>query len=255
LDYSERGVVLIKPYYEDSAVKIYHGDCREILPELNGIGAVITDPPYSSGGQFRSDRSQKTSVKYVQTEAVETCRDEFSGDNLDQRSFLSWASIWISKCFRCSIDGSIIILFTDWRQLPTMSDALQHGGYIWRNIVTWWKPGIRMQRGRFSGSSEYMIYGSKGVPISGEKSPQNVLRCAPVTGNMKNHIAEKPTELLLEVLSVTTEDSTILDPFMGSGTTLRAAKDLNRKAIGIEIEEKYCEISAMRMQQEVLDLS
>lgn len=244
----------MKPYYEDSNVVIYHGDCREILPTLSCIGAVITDPPYSSGGQFRSDRSQKTSTKYVQTEAIETCRAEFSGDNLDQRAFLSWASLWLSQCFRCSVDGGIIMMFTDWRQLPVMSDALQHGGYVWRNIVTWWKPGIRMQRGRFSGSAEYVLYGSRGVPMAGEKSPQNVIRCAPVSGAMKEHIAEKPAELLLELLSVTSVDSVVLDPFMGSGTTLRAAKDLNRKAIGIEIDERSCEIAAKRMCQEVLDL-
>jgi site-specific DNA-methyltransferase (adenine-specific) len=244
----------MNPYYQDSHVTIYHGDCRELLPSLNGVGAVITDPPYSSGGQFRSDRSQKTSVKYVQTEAIDACRAEFSGDNLDQRAFLSWASLWLSQCFRCSVDGAIIMMFTDWRQLPVMSDALQHGGYVWRNIVTWWKPGIRMQRGRFSGSAEYVVYGSRGVPIAGEKSPQNVIRCAPVSGANKAHIAEKPAGLLRELLSVTAANAIVLDPFMGSGTTLRAAKDLNRKTIGIEIDERSCEVAASRMAQEVLPL-
>ena len=242
------------PYYQDGAVTIYHGDCRAIVPTLGRFDAVITDPPYSSGGMFRGDRSQKVSDKYVNTDSVGGCRTEFSGDNLDQRAFLSWAGMWLSQCHdRCS-DGAVVMLFTDWRQLPVMSDALQHGGWVWRNLVTWWKPGIRMQRGRFSGSAEYVLYGSRGVPADGEMSPQNVLTYRPVSGLVKDHIAEKPVELLRELIGVTQVGATILDPFAGSGTTGRAAKDLGRKAVLIEREERYCEIAARRMSQEVLAL-
>jgi site-specific DNA-methyltransferase (adenine-specific) len=245
----------VKPYFQDDAVTIYHGDCREIVPTLGLFDSVITDPPYSSGGLFRGDRAQPTSDKYVSTSSVGGCRTEFSGDNLDQRSFLSWAGLWLAQCFTQSNEGASVMLFTDWRQLPCMSDALQHGGWIWRNIVTWWKPGIRMQHGRFSGSSEFVLYGSKGVPAAGERSPQNVLRIAPVHGVDKDHIAEKPVELLRELVGVTVAGAVILDPFAGSGTTGRAAKDLGRKAVLIEREERYCEIAARRMGQEVLDFS
>lgn len=244
----------VTPYYQDNAVQIFCGDCREIVPTLGRFDATITDPPYSSGGQFRSDRSLAPSAKYVNTDSVWGCRKEFSGDNLDQRAFLSWAGLWLTECHEQSNDGAIIMLFTDWRQLPIMSDALQHGGWVWRNIVTWWKPGIRMQRGRPSGSAEYILYGSRGVPNAGDKSPQNVLKIAPVTGNDKEHIAEKPVELLRELVSVTPLEATILDPFAGSCTTGRAAKDLGRKCVCIEREERYCEIGARRMQQEVLTL-
>ncbi len=242
----------MEPYYQDSAVTIYHGDCREILPAIDPVDAVITDPPYSSGGQFRGDRAQKTTAKYVSSDSIDTCRSEFSGDNLDQRAFLSWAALWMAQCFRASKDGAVILAFSDWRQVPVMTDAIQHGGWVWRNLVTWWKPGVRMQRGRFSASSEFVIYASRGVPTPGELSPQNVLRCRHVGGEAKEHIAEKPAELLRLLSGVTPAGSTILDPFMGSGTTLRAAKDLGRKSIGIEIEERYCEIAAKRMAQETL---
>jgi len=243
------------PYYSHAGITIYCGDCRDILPHLDPVDLVLTDPPYSSGGQFRGDRAAKPLKKYVQTDSIITCREDFSGDNMDQRSFLKWASLWLTDTLLIARDGASICLFTDWRQLPVMSDALQGGGWVWRNIVTWWKPGIRMQRGRFSASAEYILYGSKGVPNPGERSPQNVLRFNPVSGDDKVHIAEKPTELLGCLLGISPVDAVVLDPFMGSGTTLVAAKQLGRKAIGIEIEEKYCEIAVKRLAQECLDFS
>jgi site-specific DNA-methyltransferase (adenine-specific) len=249
-------VSLPKPYYhdEDAGITIYHGDCRKIMPGLPPVDLVLTDPPYSSGGQFRSDRALRPSTKYVQSGAMLTCREDFSADNMDQRSFLAWASLWLTDALLISKDGAAICLFTDWRQLPVMSDALQCGGWVWRNIVTWWKPGIRMQRGRFSSSSEYVLYGSKGVPTPGVSSPQNVLQCTPVAGDDKGHLAQKPLDLIKCLIGISPDGSLILDPFMGSGTTLVAAKQLHRKAIGIEIEEKYCEIAVRRLAQEVLPL-
>ena len=150
------------------------------------------------------------------------------------------------------------MLFTDWRQLPTMSDAIQCGGWVWRNLVTWWKPGVRMQRGRFSASSEYVVYGSRGVPVDGEKSPQNVLQFAPVAGEEKSHIAEKPVDLMKALIGVTPSEAVVFDPFMGSGTTGVAAVQMGRKFIGIELEPRYFDIACERIEnaqrQQALDL-
>ena len=81
----------MKPYYDEDGITIYHGDCFDILHDLDGIGAVITDPPYSSGGAFRGDRAQQTSRKYVNS-GTAAYRPEFAGDNRDQRSFLIWST-------------------------------------------------------------------------------------------------------------------------------------------------------------------
>lgn len=105
-----------------------------------------------------------------------------------------------------------------------------------------------MQRGRFSSSAEYIIYASHGIPIEGEQSPQNVLSFAPVIGDYKEHIAEKPVDLLATVLGVTRLDALILDPFMGSGTTGVACVKLERKFIGIEIEPRYFDIACRRIE-------
>ena len=232
-------------------IDLYHGDCLELLKTMpdGSVDAVVTDPPYSSGGQFRGDRNAQPSVKYVNSDAVNTCRNEFAGDNRDQRAFLAWATMWLSQTFRITKPGGVICLFTDWRQLPTMTDAIQCGGWVWRGLVTWWKPGVRMQRGRFSASAEYVLYGSKGVPTPGQESPQNVLSFQPVRGDDKDHIAEKPVELLRTVLGVSVEDATILDPFMGSGTTGVACVQTGRKFIGMEIDEGYFEIAKRRIER------
>jgi site-specific DNA-methyltransferase (adenine-specific) len=227
------------------------GDCTdkavvEAVMRGEGIDALITDPPYSSGGQFRSDRSQSTREKYVQS-GTRVTRRNFSGDNKDQRAFLSWASYWLGDAFANSNNGAITIIFVDWRQLPLMTDAVQWGGWVWRNIITWWKPGIRMQRGRFSLSAEYLIYASRGVPVEGEQSPQNVLSFPPV--DQKDHIAEKPVDLLCILIGVTLTGAVIYDPFLGSGTTLIACERLGRKCRGIEIEPKYIAVTLERWHQ------
>jgi site-specific DNA-methyltransferase (adenine-specific) len=245
---------MIKPYYEENGITIYHGDCLEILPCLESVDAVITDPPYSSGGQFRGDRARSTTEKYVTAQFIN--RSEFSGDNLDQRVFMVWSSWWLAAARSACNDGAVLCAFSDWRQIPAMTDAIQCGGWVWRNIATWWKPGCRMIKGRFSSSAEYVIYATNGAHNSdGERAVQNVLSCATLTGDDKEHIAEKPIEVMNWILSVTKPLAVTLDPFMGSGTTLVAAKQLGRKAIGIEIEEKYCEIAVKRLAQGVFDFA
>jgi len=238
---------------DDGRVQLYLGDCLEILPQLPDgcVDAVVTDPPYSSGGQFRGDRTQKTSLKYVQSGAIATCRQEFQGDNRDQRSFLAWSTLWFGSLLRCATPGAVVCVFTDWRQLPTMTDAIQAGGWIWRNIVTWWKPGCRMQRGRFSSSAEYVLYASNGVPVAGEKSPQNVLSFRGVAGDDKLHIAEKPIELIVTLLGITPLNAVVVDPFMGSGTTAIACVRSGRRFIGVELDPVYFEIAKKRIQTEL----
>lgn len=242
----------MRPYYEADGVTIYHGDAFELLQDLDGIGAVVTDPPYSSGGAFRGDRTNSTVAKYVNSDTA-AYRPEFAGDNRDQRAFAVWCAMWLNAARRASTVGAVLCSFIDWRQLPTLTDAVQAGGWTWRGLATWWKPGIRMQRGQFSASAEYVVYGTNGPASTDfDGAVQNVFRCAPVQA--KEHIAQKPTDVMRWVLSVVPPRSLVLDPFMGSGATLRAAKDLGHRAIGIDVDERYCEIAVRNLGQQVLDL-
>lgn len=247
---------LPKPYYEDESVTIYHGDCRSIIEWLPRVDAVVTDPPYSSGGAMRSDRNLKTSAKYRLTGTLKE-DPEFSGDNRDQRSFEKWCALWMSEALYASRSGAALVCFIDWRNLPCVIDAVQIGGWIYRGIAVWDKEVGRPDQAWFRAQAEYIVLASNGPLERGAGAPgicqRGVLRHI-VNGQEKQHITEKPVGLLADILSTRDDWQTILDPFMGSGTTLRAAKDLGRKAIGIEIEERYCEIAAKRMAQEVLPL-
>jgi site-specific DNA-methyltransferase (adenine-specific) len=236
---------------DENPVVIIQGDCLDVLPRLPAgcVDAVVTDPPYSSGGAFRSDRTNSTVSKYVQS-GQQAYRAEFGGDSRDQRGFLAWSSLWLTASLRLTKPGGSLVSFIDWRQLPVLTDAVQSGGWTWRNIGTWWKPGVRMQRGRFSGSAEYIVYATAGPNDSdGERSPQNVFSCQPVGGEGKEHIAEKPVDVVSWAMSVTPAGSMILDPFAGSGTTAVAAILEGRKAILIEKDLKYVDIARRRVAE------
>lgn len=234
------------PYYDANGVTLYHADCFDMLHDLSGIGAVITDPPYSSGGAFRGDRAMSTTSKYVRTSTA-AYMPEFGGDNRDQRSFLAWSSLWLNAARRASDPGAVLVSFIDWRNLPVMTDAVQAGGWTWRNIGTWWKPGVRNQKGRFSASAEYIVYATNGpAPQGVETSPANVLSCK--NDRERGHIAQKPENVMLWTLQVVPPSSLVLDPFAGSGSTLVAARRAGHTAIGIEVDERYCEIAAKRLE-------
>ena len=110
-----------------------------------------------------------------------------------------------------------------------------------------------MVRGSFSSSAEYIVFATNGATDADhDGAVQNVFRCAPVPSDDKRHIAEKPVDVMRWVLSVVRPGAVVLDPFMGSGATLRAAKDLGHPVIGIEVDERYCEIAAKRMAQQSL---
>ena len=238
------------PYYSDEFVTLYHGDCFDLLHDLSGIGAVVTDPPYSSGGAFRGDRAMSTTTKYVNSDTA-AYRPEFAGDNRDQRSFCTWSTMWLNAARQACVPGAVLASFIDWRQLPVLTDAVQAGGWTWRNLATWWKPGCRMQKGRFSASAEYVIYATNGPAVDGQGSPQNVFSCK--IDAERDHIAQKPVDVMRWVMQVVPPGATVLDPFMGSGATVRAAVDLGHPVVAIEVDERYCEIAAKRLAQGVLD--
>lgn len=241
------------PYFTDGAITIYHGDALDVVPGLSGVGMVATDPPYSSGGAFRGDRVRGTVEKYVSTGTL-AYRPDFAGDTRDQRGFLAWCALWLAAARNASVPGAPVATFTDWRQLPTTTDAVQAGGWTWRGIAPWVKGYGRVNSAGFSSACEYVVWGTNGPAVEREDYPPGAFECPSPRGESKVHVAEKPEPVMRWLLRLAPPGALVLDPFMGSGTTLRAAKDLGLRAIGIDVDERYCEVAATRLAQGVLDL-
>jgi site-specific DNA-methyltransferase (adenine-specific) len=204
----------VKPYYDHAGITIYHGDCREILPQLPKADLVLTDPPYGIGEHGGKARTR--------------------GINIPNHANLGWDDEPPSKeVFELILSMAPIQIifggnyFTD--KLP-----VSRGWLYWRKLMG----------GDFADGE--LIWTSIDMVLKEFTKPNK--------GMNNQHPTQKPVELMRWCLSFAPDAKTILDPFAGSCTTGRACKDLGRKCILIEREEKYCEIGARRMGQEVFAL-
>ena len=249
----------MKAFYEDGRGQLFHGEALAIMRQMEdaSIDAVITDPPYSSGGFTRGDRQQKASTKYQQTGTIKGYPD-FIGDNRDARSWAFWCSVWISEAFRVMKDGAYFLMFTDWCQLPSATDAMQAGGMVWRGIVVWDK-GLASRaphKGYFRHQCEYIVWGTKGgmdIPTEGD-GPWPGCFSIPIHAAEKQHMTAKPISLMAPLIQVIPPGGVVLDPFAGSGTTCVAAAMSGRRYIGVEYMEEYCKISAQRLSEILPDI-
>jgi site-specific DNA-methyltransferase (adenine-specific) len=227
---------------------LYLGDCLTLIPRLEPIAALVTDPPYSSGGQFRGDRTSRTTDKY-QSPQHRGLYPEFSGDNRDQRGYGYWSALWLGAVRERALPGALACVFTDWRQLPTTTDALQAGGWVWRGLVPWDKTeGARPQKGRYRNQAEYVVWGSNG-PMADEGPCAPGVYRMPVDVADKHHVAGKPVALLEGLLQLVPRGATVLDPFMGSGTTAVACARLGLRCIGIEIDAANYDVAVQRVRR------
>lgn len=239
------------PYYQDDAVTLYHGEALRVLFELPdaSVDAVITDPPYSSGGMMRGDRMQDVKLKYVQTGSKSHDElESFSGDTRDGFGYWFWLSVWLGECQRILIPGGISAMFTDWRQLAVTIGGLQSGGMVYRGVVPWFKPSARPVQGRWANSCEYVVWGSNGprsLDIVGPKAFPGFYQAN--SPRDREHVTQKPLDVMREMLQVVPEGGTVLDPFMGSGTTGVAAVLEGRKFIGVEMTDHYAEVALNRI--------
>lgn len=229
----------MKPYYESNGITIYHGDCREVLPTLDKVDLVLTDPPY--GIAYRAGRQR---------------------DNLKGAAIAGDASLEILRGAWPLIESTLMddrhfYVFADPAMAGAVADIVQPKQHLC------WDKGDQGTMGEleagYGKAWEVILYGMKGRrPLyyaNNGGRPRNILRFDWAANYDPVHPTVKPVSLLSRLVQLSSlPGETVLDPFMGSGTTLRAAKDLGRKAIGIELEERYCEIAARRLDQEVLAL-
>jgi DNA modification methylase len=216
----------MKPYYDDGkGIVIYHGDWREIETSLFKQDLLLTDPPYGilnlGDGSSCAIRKSKRAV---------------GSGKLKNRILNTSAITW---------DIPPTVQELDRLRACASTQIIWGGNYFplppCRGILVWdkqqpWENFSQVEIAWTSMNRPAALFSFK-------------------NGDSKQHPTQKPLELMTWCLSFVPEAQTVFDPFMGSGTTLRAAKDLGRKAIGIEIEERYCEIAARRLSQEVLALA
>ncbi len=231
-------------------IVLFQGEALEVLGRLGNqsVGAVITDPPYASSGVSAITKAQAPSQKY-QGIHVKNKHPEFNGENRDQRSFHFWSSLWASECYRIAREGAPICVFSDWRQLPTTTDYLQSGGFTFNGIVPWDKTeSCRPARGKFRCQAEYIAWGFKGRCQS-DKHPVYLSGAIRERVNPKEklHMTAKPVAVMAHLIQVVPSGETVLDPFMGSGSTGVAAIHAGLPFIGIEATVEYFAVAKKRL--------
>ncbi len=223
---------MTKPYWTDGKCTIYHGDCREILPTLDTKAAlVLTDPPFSIPAKHHA--ANGTWLRSW-------------GDLLVMEPFFLDVFRLINKA---APHGQVYV-HCDGESYPVFYKAALD---VWpySQLIVWYKPTGRRGAG-WKHSHELVLHLRDELTEYTEGFRQDVIGIMPVRTLKREHPAEKPGSLLSFLMEGSPPGGLVLDPFMGSGTTLRAAKDDGRPAIGIEIEERYCEVAANRMSQAVL---
>ncbi len=207
------------PYYSEDGITIYHGDCREILPTLGPCDLVLTDPPYGIGrdGQRPSTGPQGGGRKGYESFGWDNERPNAETFSAVLASALEHI-IWGGNYFADLLPPSQRWLVWDKGQRINQSD----GELAWTSM---------------DGALRIFTLNRVALQLDGAVHP-----------------AQKPLALMRWCLSFAPNANTVCDPFMGSATTLRAAKDRGLEAVGIEIEERYCEIAAKRLAQKVLPL-
>jgi len=225
----------MKPYYDHAGITIYHADCRDILPGLPKVDLVLTDPPF-----FMPAAHFQSRVKWQRSWGDVSVLGTFWAVILDAAQvkptghFLAF----------CNADSYPVFYPEMYRRFDVLKCLVWDKGHVGLGRI-WRHQHELVIAGRWRESF---------VDIRG-KLYADVIQASATPSVKREHPVEKPPVLLRQFIEPITPDTgLVLDPFMGSGTTLRAAKDLGRQAIGIEIEEKYCEIAAKRLSQEVLEI-
>ena len=250
----------MKPYYEHGGITIYHGDCREILPLLADASAdlVLTDPPYGHNNN-NGDLIQRREVALGLPPTAGSSPRPIAGDGYEEASELVHLLFRESRrllrhggccCCCCCGGGGPDPQFARWSLW--MDEVLN-----FKQMVVWDKGGLGMGWHYRRNYETILVAEKPGGPCKwyGGNSQANVIRISGIKPGADEHPTPKPVELMMVFVRLhSTVGDVVLDPFLGAGTTLVAAKRLGRSAIGIEIEERYCEIAARRLAQEQLPL-
>lgn len=230
----------MKPYYEEPGITIYHADSRILLPILMKNHAIITDPPY--GIDFHSARPNDDRKK-----------DKIKNDGFEE--YLQLLN-WMLPMFQDNLmPGGVLCCCGGGGGTPSLAHLwIEASRYLDVENVCVWDKGYVGMGWRYRFQWEAVLIATKGArkTWNGGEAKSNLLKVQKIIPQAGDHPTPKPVGLIRDLIECNTNPGDfVLDPFMGSGTTLEAAKECGRQAIGIEIEEKYCEMAVKRLRQEV----
>jgi site-specific DNA-methyltransferase (adenine-specific) len=222
--------IRIRPYYEHAGITIYHGDCREILAHLPPVDLLLTDPPYGVG--LGTDNNQSKDSTHLAKRGYASFDDTYE----------NFVTVIVPRLTAAIRLAKRAVVFSG----PNIHEQVKPVG-----IGGVWCPSAV---GRTPwGSKNFLPVLFYGSPRQAGRHRPTVISSTEIA-EKNGHPVPKPLSWITWAMSLGSDaGDLVLDPFVGSGTTLLAAKLLYRKAIGIEIEERYCEIAAKRLSQEVFD--
>lgn len=234
--------------------KLIHGDALLELKKLssNSFDLILSDPPYNSGGNTLSAVQIAPSKKYLEKEKDVRKRDayaEIMGDQQSLFSFQEWYLAWLNEAYRVMKSGGTLLLFCDWRSLPAVSSWGQWANFLYKGIVVWNKKSARPLMYRFKHQAEYVTFFTKDKfePNKNAGALPGVFEYAAPSPKNKKAMTEKPVDLLVDLLQICKPGSKVLDPFMGSGSTLEACLRCDLDCVGIEKSLDYYLIAQERI--------
>lgn len=232
------------PYYRDATTAFYKGDCLAVLEGLDGpFDAVVMDPPYASGARAEARKNSSGAMLRGQRWGASPIR----ADQMTTAGFV-WLMREVALAVRDKlVDGGAVLSFIDWRQWPNLVGALEAADLRLNGQIVWNKCTPGLGNG-YRGQHELVAFASKGVPTIHDRRVGTVLSHKRARNDY--HPSPKPVPLMRDLLRVVApHGGVVLDPFMGSGSTLLAARELGIRAVGIEAEAEFCAIAAGRLRE------
>ena len=220
---------------ENGSYKLYKGNCLEVMDNMDdeSVDLVVTDPPYMI--DYQSNRRKK--------------EDRFDKIKNDKDNYILIQK-YLAECHRIMKDNTAIYCFCSWHNIDFFKQEFEKHFKL-KNIIVWNKNnhGTGDLKGSYAPRYEFILFGHKGRTLLREKRIADVVDCAKIPSKKLTHPTEKPQELLeIFIKQSSDEDSVVFDGFMGTGSCGIVANKLNRRFIGVELEDNYFEIAKTRLE-------
>lgn len=231
---------------------LFLGDTLEALSEIGGADSIITDPPYCSGSVSEASRSAAKG-QGLRSETI-TKLGWFVGDNMGTAGLVFLLRAVAFEATRLIPATGSMLTFCDWRMVPNIGPAIESAGLRYQNLIVWDKGAMGLGAG-FRAQHELILHHTNGSPRYFDKATSNVIVSRRVHKSEREHQTQKPADLMERLIRVVTPPGgTVLDPFMGSGSTGVAAIRSGRSFIGIERDEGHFETARKRLADAMAEI-